>query len=139
MSTTGNEPLNKQALEEGAVFRPAFNADGLIPAVASDHKSGEMLMVAWMNQEALDQTLLTGVAHFWSRSRAKLWRKGEESGNTLRIQEMRTDCDQDVLWLRVVVDGDAKACHTGRRTCFYRIVVGSGDAGNSPAKLQMID
>ena len=84
-------------------------------------------MVAWMNAEALDETVRTGVAHFWSRSRAKLWRKGEESGNTLRIVEMRTDCDQDVLWLRVNIEGDGKACHTGRQTCFYRLVTRDSD------------
>jgi phosphoribosyl-AMP cyclohydrolase len=121
---------SKQALEEGHEFVPAFNSDGLIPAVASDHESGELLMVAWMNQQALDETLESGIAHFWSRSRAKLWRKGEESGNTLRVREMRTDCDQDVLWLRVAMEGDGKACHTGRRTCFYRrIEVGKAPDG----------
>ncbi|MFT5507874.1 MAG: phosphoribosyl-AMP cyclohydrolase [Hyphomicrobiaceae bacterium] len=113
---------DKHALEEGAAFKPGYNADGLIPAIASDHDTGEVLMVAWMNAEALDHTLRSGVANFWSRSRAKLWCKGEESGNTLRITEIRTDCDQDVLWLRVNVEGDGKACHTGRRTCFYRVV-----------------
>ncbi|MGI9477511.1 MAG: phosphoribosyl-AMP cyclohydrolase [Hyphomicrobiaceae bacterium] len=120
---------DKQALEEGTDFQPAFNSDGLIPAVASDHRSGELLMVAWMNAEALEETLCSGVAHFWSRSRAKLWRKGETSGNTLQVIEMRTDCDQDVLWLRVDVAGDGKACHTGRRTCFYRVVTRDGAGG----------
>ncbi len=118
---------DKHALEEGTAFHPGFNSDGLIPAVASDDGTGELLMVAWMNAEALDETVRTGVAHFWSRSRAKLWRKGEESGNTLRIVEMRTDCDQDVLWLRVKIEGDGKACHTGRRTCFYRLVTRDSD------------
>jgi phosphoribosyl-AMP cyclohydrolase len=120
---------SKHAMEESPEFRPAFNSDGLIPAVASDHDSGELLMVAWMNQEALDSTIASGVAHFWSRSRAKLWRKGEESGNTLRIREMRTDCDQDVLWLRVTVEGDGKACHTGRQSCFYRRIETAVTAG----------
>ena len=113
---------DKYALEEGLEFRPQFNDEGLIPAVASDHDTGELLMVAWMNRQALDMTLESGVAHFWSRSRGRLWRKGEESGNTLKIREMRTDCDQDVLWLRVVVEGDGEACHTGRGSCFYRVV-----------------
>ena len=120
---------DKQALEEGTDFQPAFNSDGLIPAVASDHRSGELLMVAWMNADALEETLRSGVAHFWSRSRAELWRKGETSGNTLQVIEMRTDCDQDVLWLRVDVAGDGKACHTGRRTCFYRVVTRDGAGG----------
>lgn len=114
--------LDKKTLEEGTQFTPRFDANGLIPAVASDQESGLLLMFAWMNREALDATLTTGVAHFWSRSRGKLWRKGEESGNTLRVREIRTDCDQDVVWLKVVAEGDAKACHTGRTTCFYRIV-----------------
>jgi phosphoribosyl-AMP cyclohydrolase len=128
---------DKFALEEGAEFMPNFNSDGLIPAIASDHKTGELLMVAWMNQTALDETLSTSVAHFWSRSRAKLWRKGEESGNTLRIQEIRTDCDQDVLWLRVKIEGDGKACHTGRRTCFYRVVASPGGTGD-PSDVRLV-
>lgn len=119
--------VDKHALEEGSSFQPAFNSDGLIPAVVSDAQSGELLMVAWMNATALDESLRTGIAHFWSRSRAKLWRKGEESGNTLRIEEMRTDCDQDVLWLRVRVEGDGRACHTDRRSCFYRRVTRKDD------------
>ena len=132
--------ITKHELEEGTAFRPAFNADGLIPAIATDHSSGSVLMFAWMNQEALDLTLQSGIAHFWSRSRSKLWRKGEESGNTLRIQEVRTDCDQDVLWLRVHVEGDAKACHTGRETCFYRVVtqVETGGARAEPV-LRLLD
>lgn len=101
---------------------PAFNKNGLIPAFASDYDTGNLLMVAWMNEHALGETLSTGIAHFWSRSRQKLWRKGEESGNILRIQEIRTDCDQDVIWLRVKVEGAGKACHTGRTSCFYRVV-----------------
>ena len=125
--------IDKHALEEGAEFMPRFNADGLIPAVASDHETGELLMVAWMNEQALSETLVSGVAHFWSRSRAKLWRKGEESGNTLNIIEMRTDCDQDVLWLRVKVQGGGIACHTGRRTCFYRVIANQN--GGSGATL----
>jgi len=120
---------DKIALESGPVFQPAFNEDGLIPAIASDHDTGTVLMVAWMNQTALDMTLRTNVAHFWSRSRAKLWRKGEESGNTLEIVEMRTDCDQDVIWLRVRMKGDGKACHTGRTSCFYRRIEHNADGG----------
>ena len=117
MGTTGP---SKAAIEEGRQFLPAFNADGLMPAIASDRTTGEVLMVAWMNAEALERTLESGIAHFWSRSRAKLWRKGEESGNTLRVVEILTDCDQDTIWLRVDLEGDGKACHTGRTSCFYR-------------------
>ena len=107
-------------VEQGLVFQPKFDADGLIPAIVTDAASGEVLMFAWMNAEALATTIATGVGHFWSRSRQKLWKKGEESGNLLRVSEMRVDCDQDALWLKVVVAGDGVACHTGERSCFYR-------------------
>jgi phosphoribosyl-AMP cyclohydrolase len=101
-------------------FQPKFDSDGLIPAIVTDAGSGEVLMFAWMNAEALAATLETRTAHFWSRSRAKLWKKGEDSGNTLTVVEARTDCDQDVLWLKVNVQGAGVACHTGARSCFYR-------------------
>ena len=90
-------------------------------------------MFAFMNAEALALTIETGVVHFWSRSRAALWKKGGESGNVFNVVEMRTDCDQDVLWLRVAVEGDGHACHTGRRSCFYRLVPVPGDAGAATA------
>jgi len=106
--------------ERGLSFRPAFDADGLIPAIVTDATSGDVLMFAWMNAEAVALTLETRTGHFWSRSRGRLWKKGEGSGNVLRIVEIRTDCDQDVLWLRVNVEGDGVACHTGARSCFYR-------------------
>jgi phosphoribosyl-AMP cyclohydrolase len=107
-------------IETGTLFQPKFDADGLIPAVITDAASGEVLMFAWMNAEALALTLQTQLGHFWSRSRNKLWKKGEESGNLLRIIEARIDCDQDVVWLKVSVAGDGRACHTGERSCFYR-------------------
>jgi phosphoribosyl-AMP cyclohydrolase len=107
-------------IESGALFQPRFDADGLIPAIVTDATSGEVLMFAWMNAEALSLTLETRSAHFWSRSRGKLWKKGEDSGNLLRVAELRTDCDQDVVWLKVAVEGDGVACHTGERSCFYR-------------------
>jgi len=94
-----------------------FGADGLIPAIAQDAASGEVLMVAWMNAEALGRTIETGEAHYWSRSRKKLWHKGEESGNVQKVKEIRTDCDKDVLLLKVEQIGGA-ACHTGFRSCF---------------------
>lgn len=112
-----------EALEHGTQFTPRFNAEGLIPAVCTDPSSGEVLMFAWMNAEALQATLATGEAHFYSRSRHKLWKKGEESGNVLAVTEMATDCDQDVIWLKVTVNGAGKACHTGARSCFYRRIV----------------
>lgn len=95
-----------------------FDADGLIPAIAQSHESGEVLMMAWMNREAVAETLATGRVCYYSRSRAKLWRKGETSGQTQALVEMRLDCDGDVLLLQVVQQG--VACHTGRRSCFYR-------------------
>lgn len=107
-------------IEQGVAFAPKFDADGLIPAIVTDAASGEVLMLAWMNAEALALTLESRVGHFWSRSRAKLWKKGEESGNLLRVVEARTDCDQDVVWLKARVAGDGRACHTGERSCFYR-------------------
>jgi phosphoribosyl-AMP cyclohydrolase len=107
-------------IEQGLTFQPHFDADGLIPAIVTDAGSGELLMFAFMNAEALALTLQTRVAHFWSRSRRKLWKKGEESGNLLQVAEARTDCDQDVVWLKVSVAGAGVACHTGERSCFYR-------------------
>lgn len=113
---------SKEAIEAGLDFQPKFDADGLIPAIVTDAGSGETLMFAFMDSEALALTIETGVVHFWSRSRATLWKKGAESGNMFNVVEMRTDCDQDVVWLRVNVEGDGHACHTGRRSCFYRLV-----------------
>lgn len=108
--------------EAGLVLDPKYDAAGLVTAIVTDHASGELLMVAHMNEQALERTMATGEAHFWSRSRKALWRKGETSGNTLRVEEMRIDCDQDALWLRVQAAGPA--CHTGERSCFYRRVEG---------------
>ncbi len=112
-----------EALEQGTQFTPRFDADGLIPVICTDAVSGEVLMFAWMNAQALWATIATGAAHFYSRSRKKLWKKGEESGNVLAVTEMATDCDQDVIWMKVTVTGAGKACHTGARSCFYRRVV----------------
>ena len=113
-------PLSKTESEEGTVFAPRFDADGLLPVVATSAKTGEVLMFAYMNADALSRTIETGEAHYWSRSRGRLWRKGEESGNTQRVVEMRTDCDQDAIWLKVDQQGKDAACHTGRKSCFYR-------------------
>ena len=110
----------KQALEEGIAFAPRFGADGLIACMTLEDATGEVLMLAHMNAEALRLTMATGVAHYWSRSREMLWRKGDTSGQTQFVVEMRTDCDQDAILLRVDVQGDGKACHTGRKSCFYR-------------------
>ena len=119
-----SEPLaDKHQNEEGAVFAPRFDASGLITAIVTDIGDGQLLMVAHMNAEALRLTLETGIAHYWSRSRGTLWKKGETSGNLQTVVEMHTDCDQDALWLKVRVAGDGPTCHTGRSSCFYRQVV----------------
>src|SRR5262245_37198016 len=119
-------PQDKQLLEEGAVFSPNFDAHGLVTAVVTDARDGAVLMVAHMNAEALALTIETGLAHYWSRSRKALWKKGETSGNLQQVREILTDCDQDVVLLRVIVSGDDATCHTGRRSCFYRKVVAAG-------------
>ena len=121
-------PSDKAQLEHGSDFSPRFDADGLIAAVVTDALSKAVLMVAYMNEEALALTLRTGIAHYWSRSRARLWRKGDTSGNTQKVVEMRTDCDQDTLWITVEVAGEGVACHTGRTSCFYRVVELDGDS-----------
>lgn len=109
-------------LDESDEFRPRFDAAGLITAVVTDAHDGALLMVAHMNADALRLTLETGLAHFWSRSRQALWKKGEASGETLEVAELLTDCDQDVLQLKVIQNGRGATCHTGRRSCFYRRV-----------------
>ncbi len=113
---------NKHDIETGTIFQPLFNADGLLPAIVTEHETGAVLMFAWMNNDALAMTLDTGTATFWSRSRKKLWIKGEESGNTLAVRQLRTDCDQDVVLVSVTMGGDKVACHTGAKSCFYRQV-----------------
>ena len=108
-------------IEEGLAFVPKYDANGLVTAVTTDAKSGELLMVAHMNAEAVAKTIETGEAWYFSRSRSRLWRKGESSGHVQRVVELRVDCDQDALWLRVEQEGPG-ACHTGRRSCFYRAI-----------------
>ncbi|ABA04591.1 phosphoribosyl-AMP cyclohydrolase [Nitrobacter winogradskyi Nb-255] len=113
--------------EEGLAFQPSFDASGLVTCVATDAKTGDVLMVAHMNEEALRRTVETGDAWYYSRSRKALWRKGESSGQVQRVLEMRTDCDQDAVWIKVEQQG--AACHTGRRSCFYRAVAKGEGAG----------
>jgi phosphoribosyl-AMP cyclohydrolase len=118
---------SSQATDETLEFRPRFGADGLLVAVAQDAVSGRILMLAHMNAEALSQTIKTGIAHYWSRSRQSLWMKGETSGNVQRVREMRVDCDQDAILLMVTVEGDGASCHTGRESCFYRVLTDTDD------------
>ena len=115
---------DKQALELGTELAPRFDANGLIAAVTTHAETGEVLMLAWMNAEALARTLETGEAHYFSRSRGELWHKGATSGQIQKVVEARIDCDQDAVWLKVLPQGDGGACHTGARSCFYRIVEG---------------
>ncbi|GAC1331008.1 MAG: phosphoribosyl-AMP cyclohydrolase [Beijerinckiaceae bacterium] len=112
--------VSKGELEEGNIFAPRFDSAGLIVCVTTDKDSGEVLMVAYMNEEALRLTIETGFAHYWSRSRKALWRKGDTSGQTQTVTAIRTDCDQDAILLTVVPGGDGNSCHTGRKSCFYR-------------------
>jgi phosphoribosyl-AMP cyclohydrolase len=109
-------------LDETDRFQPRFDSSGLITAIVSDARDNAVLMVAHMNAEALRLTQDTGIAHFWSRSRNSLWKKGETSGETLKVTEILTDCDQDVLLIKAEPQGKGAACHTGRRSCFYRRV-----------------
>jgi phosphoribosyl-AMP cyclohydrolase len=113
---------DEQSVETGTILSPKFDTDGLIVAVAVDADKSDVLMVAHMNAEALARTIESGDAWFWSRSRKKLWRKGEASGNTLTVTDIRVDCDQDTILLKVRVAGDGVTCHTGHRSCFYRSV-----------------
>ncbi len=115
-------PGGKFELEEGSVLTPRFGADGLVTCVTTDADTGELLMVAHMNAEALARTIETREGWYWSRSRAELWHKGETSGQIQSVVEIRVDCDQDAVWLKVRVAGDGGCCHTGRHSCFYRKV-----------------
>jgi len=125
-----------EQVEEGNELAPKFDADGLVPCVTTDHASGELLMLGYMNAEALEKTIETGEAHYFSRSRQVLWRKGATSGLIQRVVEMRVDDDQDAVWLRVAVEGDA-SCHVGYRSCFYRSVPTGADApADGPATLR---
>jgi phosphoribosyl-AMP cyclohydrolase len=119
---------DKAALEEGSDFTPRFDANGLIVCVTVEAATREILMVAYMNQLALDKTIETGVAHYWSRSRNALWRKGDTSGQVQRVLSLSVDCDQDAIQLTVEAGGDGKACHTGRKSCFYRTLSTEGGA-----------
>ena len=129
MSTTAT--TNER--EEGLAFQPKFDVSGLVTCVATDAATGDVLMVAHMNDEALRKTIASGEAWYFSRSRNALWRKGETSGHTQRVVEMRMDCDQDAIWIRVEQHG--AACHTGRQSCFYRAVT----AGDGGTQLSFVD
>ena len=115
-------PGSRAEVEEGTAFTPRFDGNGLVSCIAVDARYGQVLMLAHMNAESLRLTLETGEAWYWSRSRGELWHKGATSGQVQRVVEMRVDCDQDAVLIRVEVGGDGGCCHTGRRACFYRTV-----------------
>jgi phosphoribosyl-AMP cyclohydrolase len=136
MTPTFAPRADEATVENGDRLMPKFDRDGLIVAIAVDASKGDVLMVAHMNAEALAKTIATGEAWFWSRSRGKLWRKGEESGNTLTVADLRVDCDQDAILLKVAVGGDGVTCHTGYRSCFYRSIP-VGDEPSADLKLRL--
>ena len=123
ISFADSTPLSHDQLEEGTTFAPRFDAAGLVTVVTIEAGTNEVLMLAHMNSQALSLTLETGIAHYWSRSRGKIWKKGETSGELQEVVEMRTDCDQDAIVLSVNQTGRGAACHTGRKSCFYRRAV----------------
>lgn len=127
LALTDPKTLTHEEMDEGTVFAPRFDVNGLLSVVAVDAVSKDVLMLAHMNAEALELTLRTGIAHYWSRSRGKIWKKGETSGEVQAVVEIRTDCDQDALVMSVRQTGRGAACHTGRRTCFYRRLDLDGD------------
>ena len=133
MSTSADIPVDGNDIEEGLTLQPKFDASGLVTCVATDAATGDVLMIAHMNEAALRKTIGSGEAWYFSRSRNALWRKGETSGHVQRVVEMRLDCDQDAIWIRVEQTG--AACHTGRRSCFYRKV----DKGEGVARLTFVD
>ncbi|MEM7653427.1 MAG: phosphoribosyl-AMP cyclohydrolase [Pseudomonadota bacterium] len=123
-----------EQVEEGFELAPKFDQDGLIPCITTDSQSGEVLMLGYMNDEALQLTIATGKAHYWSRSRQCLWQKGATSGLTQEVVEMRIDDDQDAVWLRVAIAGSGASCHVGYRSCFYRSV-GLKEESDKPSRL----
>ena len=133
-----SDKASTQDIEEGRALAPRFDADGLVTCVATDMWTGDVLMVAHMNAEALQRTIESGEAWYYSRSRKTLWKKGESSGHVQRVREMRVDCDQDAVLLKVRVGGTGASCHTGRVSCFYRSVpLGSAPSGD--LKLDFVD
>jgi phosphoribosyl-AMP cyclohydrolase len=129
-----DERISIEQVEEGDTLSPKFDVDGLIVCVTTAAKTGEVLMVGYMNQEALEKTIETGEAHYWSRSRQVLWHKGATSGLVQKVTEMRIDDDQDAVWIAVQVSGNEASCHVGYRSCFYRQVP-TGTSPASPIKL----
>lgn len=132
------ERQDKSQVEQGLELAPKFDSQGLIPCVATDHQSGDILMVAFMNEEALQKTIEIGEAVYYSRSRQEMWHKGATSGHTQKVIEMRVDCDQDCIWLKVDQQG-AGACHVGYTSCFYRKVDGVGQESDGKVQLSLTE
>ncbi len=126
---------DRSQIEEGLTLSPKFDKDGLIPAIATDAASGEVLMLAYMNEEALSRTVETGEAHYWSRSRQEIWRKGATSGNTQQVADLRIDCDQDAILMLVKQRGSGASCHVGYKSCFFRAIP-TGKAPTSDLALE---
>lgn len=129
--TAASSHIHAHDVEEGLTFQPKFDASGLVTCVATDAATGDVLMVAHMNDEALRKTIASGEAWYYSRSRKKLWKKGESSGHTQKVVDLLVDCDQDAVLLKVEMGGTGAACHTGRRSCFYRRVTLGGPAADA--------
>ena len=127
MPFPAREGKDKDTIELGVDFLPKFDADGLIACIVTDADSGDVVMFAYMNAQSLQLTLETREAHYWSRSRQSLWHKGETSGNIQDVIELRTDCDQDAIWIKVRTRGAAANCHQGYKSCFYRAASLEGD------------
>jgi phosphoribosyl-AMP cyclohydrolase len=130
--SVGENDVGSKEIEEGLGFQPKFDEDGLIPAIAQDAQTGQILMVAYMNRQALDETIASGCGTYFSRSRGRLWKKGEESGHVQKVEQILVDCDQDCLVLRVTVD--AGQCHVGYKSCFYRALKQGGQELESVAQ-----
>ena len=116
------ERLSVEFVEEGNILAPKFNKEGILPVVVTETKSGMVLMIGYMNKDALDQTILTKQGHYWSRSRKVLWKKGESSGMVHNVDDILIDDDQDSIWLKVTIEGLGASCHVGYKSCFYRSV-----------------
>lgn len=130
---------SKEAIEEGLTLMPSFDSNGLVTCVTTDADTGDLLMVAHMNAEALHRTIETGEAWYWSRSRQALWHKGDTSGQLQSVVEMRIDCDQDAVWIKVRVAGDGGCCHTRRPSCFYRQVPLESEANDTIRYMKFVD
>lgn len=130
MNPLFHERQSVEQVEEGSELAPKFDSNGVIPVVTTDFLSGELLMHAYMNPEALEKTIRTGEAHYWSRSRQCLWHKGATSGLVQKVKDLRIDDDQDTIWMRVEVAGSGASCHVGYRSCFYRSIPLCQDAGS---------